>query len=78
MVIALPTEKLYLCMRKKQIDYLRASHRYFLDFQLPSIRKKLEEALNQNDNLVVLIMRLYDEYAHDIRTIATQPASSMN
>ena len=49
------------------LDYLRASHRYFLDFQLPSIRKKLEEALNQNDNLVVLIMRLYDEYAHDIR-----------
>ena len=52
---------------KTLLDYLRASHRYFLDFQLPSIRKKLEETLNQNDNLVMLIMRLYDEYAHDIR-----------
>jgi regulator of cell morphogenesis and NO signaling len=52
---------------KTLLDYLRASHRYFLDFQLPAIRKKLEETLNQNDNLVMLIMRLYDEYAHDIR-----------
>ena len=49
------------------LDYLRASHRYFLDFQLPSIRKKLEESLSQSDKLVVLILRLYDEYAHDIR-----------
>lgn len=49
------------------LEYLRASHRYFLDFQLPSIRKKLEESLSQSDKLVVLILRLYDEYAHDIR-----------
>lgn len=63
---------------KTLLDYLRASHRYFLDFQLPSIRKKLEGTLNQGDtpafgssdtskSLVMLIMRLYDEYAHDIR-----------
>ena len=49
------------------LDYLRASHRYLLDFQLPSIRKKLEDSLDQNDNLVALILRLYDDYAHDIR-----------
>lgn len=52
---------------KTLLDYLSASHRYFLDFQLPFIRKKLEETLNQKDNLAVLILRLYDEYAHDIR-----------
>lgn len=52
---------------KTLLDYLRASHRYFLDFQLPVIRKKLEETLKQSDHLVVLIMRLFDEYAHDIR-----------
>ena len=52
---------------KTILDYLRASHRYFLDFQLPSIRKQLEETLNKDDALVTLIMRLYDEYAHDIR-----------
>ena len=52
---------------KTLLDYLRASHRFFLDFQLPSIRKKLEESLSQSDSLTVLILRLYDEYAHDIR-----------
>lgn len=51
---------------KTLLDYLHASHRFFLDFQLPSIRKKLEEILNQRDNLSSLILRLYDEYAHDI------------
>ncbi len=52
---------------KTLLDYLRASHRYFLDFQLPSIRKKLEMALSQGGDLAALILRLYDEYAHDIR-----------
>lgn len=47
--------------------YLRASHKYYLDFQLPSIRKKLEGALNLNDNLAILILRIYDEYARSIQ-----------
>lgn len=49
------------------LAYLRASHHYFLDFQLPSIRRKLESALSQNDSLAKLILSLYDEYAHDIQ-----------
>ncbi|WP_407405432.1 LuxR C-terminal-related transcriptional regulator [Sodaliphilus sp.] len=52
---------------KTLVGYLQASHRFFLDYQLPSIRKKLEEALSQGDNMAVLILRLYDEYAHDIQ-----------
>lgn len=51
---------------KTLLAYLRASHRYFLDFQLPSIRTKLEKSLHQGDGLSALILRLYDEYAHDI------------
>lgn len=51
---------------KTLLDYLRASHHFFLDFQLPSIRRKLEETLSRNDSLTMLILRLYDEYAHDI------------
>lgn len=47
--------------------YLRASHKYYLDFQLPSIRKKLEGALNLSDNLAILILRIYDEYARSIQ-----------
>ena len=50
------------------IHYLKASHEYYLDFQLPFIRKELQEALDENDNLARLIMKLYDEYAHEIRT----------
>ena len=49
------------------IHYLKASHEYYLDFQLPFIRKELVEALDENDNLARLILRLYDEYAHEIR-----------
>ena len=49
------------------LKYLRASHDYYLDFQLPTIRKELEGALDENDNLARLILRLYDEYAHDIK-----------
>ena len=48
------------------LGYLRASHRYFLDFQLPSIREKLKTTLCQDDSLADLILHLYDEYAHDI------------
>jgi len=49
------------------LQYLEASHEYFLNFALPTIRKQLAEALDENDNLARLILKLYDEYAHDIR-----------
>ena len=49
------------------IHYLKASHAYYLDFELPFIRKELEGALDENDNLARLILKLYDEYAHDIK-----------
>lgn len=49
------------------MHYLEASHAYYLDFQLPFIRRELEESLNPNDSLGQLILKLYDEYAHEIR-----------
>ncbi len=49
------------------LHYLEASHSYFLDFQLPYIRRELTEALNENDALARLILRFYDEYAREIR-----------
>lgn len=48
-------------------QYLRASHDYYLDFQLPFIRKELMGALDENNSLARLIMKLYDEYAHAIQ-----------
>lgn len=49
------------------LHYLKASHEYFLNFELPFIRKELMEALDEDDNLARLIMKLYDEYAHAIQ-----------
>ena len=49
------------------LHYLEASHAYFLEFQLPYIRRELSESLNENDSLGRLIMKFYDEYAHEIR-----------
>ena len=50
------------------LHYLKASHEYFLDFQLTNIRKELKEALDENDNLARLIMKMYDSCAHEIRS----------
>jgi len=49
------------------LHYLDASHTYFIDFQLPYIRRELEESLIAENSLAQLILRLYDEYAHEIR-----------
>ena len=49
------------------LHYLEASHAYFLDFQLPYIRRELQESLDEKDSLGMLILRFYDEYAQEIR-----------
>ena len=49
------------------MHYLEASHAYYLDFQLPFIRKELQDCLSIDDSLGQLILRFYDEYAHEIR-----------
>ncbi|SET25893.1 regulator of cell morphogenesis and NO signaling [Prevotella sp. kh1p2] len=49
------------------LQYLKASHEYYLGFELPYIRKELVSALDESDNLARLILKLYDEYAHSIR-----------
>ena len=48
------------------LQYLKASHDYFIGFQLPFIRKELVDALDDKDNLARLILKLYDEYARSI------------
>lgn len=49
------------------LHYLDASHAYYIDFQLPYIRRELEESLNDRNSLAQIIMKLYDEYACEIR-----------
>ncbi|MCD7714027.1 MAG: LuxR C-terminal-related transcriptional regulator [Prevotella sp.] len=49
------------------LRYIRASHTYYLDFELPHIRTALLDALDTSDNLAKLIVRLYDNLAQSIR-----------
>ena len=49
------------------LHYLKASHTYYLDFQLPFIRRELQESISEDDALGELIMKLYEGYAQEIR-----------
>lgn len=49
------------------MHYLIASHEYFINYELPFVRKELQEALDEKDNLARLILKLYDEYSHSIQ-----------
>ena len=49
------------------LHYLEACHAYFLEFQLPYIRRELQESIDERESLAKLILRFYDEYAHEIR-----------
>ena len=50
-------------------DYLKQAHTYFLDFQLPAIRRKLLEAIDcsQSNEVSFLIVKFYDEYMGEVR-----------
>lgn len=48
-------------------DYLHNSHRYFLDFRLPAIRRKLIEAVDCSlSDVSLAIMRYFDEYVAEV------------
>lgn len=51
------------------VAYLAKAHDYFLDFQLPNIRRKLLEAIDcsQKNEVAYLILRFYDEYMGEVR-----------
>jgi regulator of cell morphogenesis and NO signaling len=48
------------------LQYLKASHQYYVDFQLPFLRRELTEALDKDDNVGRLIIKIFDEYARFI------------
>ena len=51
------------------MTYLKNAHHYFLDFQLPNIRRKLLEAIDcSTDNEVTfLILKFFDIYVQEVR-----------
>ncbi len=49
------------------IDYLKNSHRFYLDYRLPTIRQNLSSSLDQEDpKISKLLMQVYDQYASEI------------
>ena len=51
------------------MNYLKQAHHYFLDFQLPTIRRKLIEAIDcsvQNE-VAFLILKFFDAYVAEVR-----------
>lgn len=55
------------------ISYLIQAHSYFLDFQLPSIRRSLLEAIDCSDKneVAFLILKFFDEYLGEVRNHMT-------
>ena len=51
------------------IGYLKQAHEYYLDFNLPNIRRKLIEAIDCSGKaeLVMLTLQFYDEYVAEVR-----------
>jgi len=50
------------------IQYLKSAHNYFLDFNLPTIRRRLVEAVSGagSDEIALLILRFFDEYVAEV------------
>lgn len=50
------------------MDYLNQAHSYFLDFNLPLIRRKIIEAIDCSgrDEVAMLILKFYDEYVEEV------------
>ena len=51
------------------VSYLKQAHNYFLDFQLPGIRRKLLEAIDcsKSDDVAYMILKFYDDYMGEVR-----------
>lgn len=55
------------------INYLKRAHGFFLDFMLPSIRRKLIEGINcsGNNDVGILIIKFFDEYYREVNSHMT-------
>ena len=51
------------------MEYLRQAHTYFLEFNLPAIRRRLLEAVDCSgeDGIGLMILRFYDGYVSEVR-----------
>lgn len=52
---------------KTLIAYLRNSHDCFLNYRLPTIRKRLSETMPSRDTISMAILNFYDEYMEEVK-----------
>lgn len=54
---------------KSLLYYLRQAHEYYLEYNLPNIRKRLIDSIDCSgtDELAMLILKFYDEYVAEVR-----------
>ncbi len=65
---ALPTDAAEIAV-ESLLHYLRQSHAYFLEYCLPSIRRRVLGGIEMSGSEVsFLIIRLFDEYVQQVRT----------
>lgn len=65
---ALPTDASEISVQSL-LHYLRQSHSYFLEYCLPSIRRRVLGSIEMSGSEVsFLIIRLFDEYVQQVRT----------
>lgn len=51
------------------LHFLRRSHKYFLEYCLPDIRRKLLESIRmRSSDVSFLILKLFDEYVNEVAT----------
>lgn len=64
--LPVPTEEISV---RSLISYLTKAHHYYLDFQLPSIRRKLLEAIDcsTDNDVTFLILKFFDGYVQELR-----------
>lgn len=51
------------------IEYLKRAHTYFLDFNLPTIRRRLIDAIDYSEpnDVATFILKFFDEYVTEVR-----------
>lgn len=49
------------------LKYLKNSHRYFLDYQFPSMRRSLIDSIEMQNEIAFLVLKYYDIYVEEVR-----------
>ena len=60
------SNNLELLSVRSLLHYLNACHQYYIDYQLPSVRRELKESIKTDDEIGSLILKVYDDYAREI------------